>query len=365
MKREVFGRKLKSYFVVKGRLKQDKVVGHMMRKPRKTANSASAWGEYVKNWTPGVPAIGGEGTRERKRLRTAFEALTNEELQTYEAGAISRNGPHHELGHALEEVERPAGDASHYARNTALKRKFLSTVDAVEQDPFWRAGAPGPWLGIRPELINVTSTITAIQEKLKLLFRFDPEPVQNPPGTHPPEAVCVTKYWGTCEGDVENEQCQTLTKNLHIQLRSNGIVKKTQLPLGISLAGPAPGRVAEGMYLVADVFGQGETQILLELESVDGRPSCYRLKRVGDLPAIVSTSQRTYKRILQRAATAMDKSSDKIGELSAVCYAFTDARGPRSEGLALRFGAQRFDFPLPTNRLLRGNKRKPDPCTLR
>ena len=98
--------------------------------------------------------------------------------------------------------------------------------------------------------------------------------------------------------------------------------------------------------------------MLLQLELVAERLGfCYKLKQVGSLAALVTSSHRAFKALLRRVASAMGMSTADVGELSVVCYDMGDAG--ESEGLMIRRLAERFRFILPAGAVLPATRKKP------
>lgn len=163
VKRSSFTKKIRSFISAKSRLKTpSRVVKRMMRRTRNQANEISAWGEYQRvHWTPGVRPGTAAAKAEKQKLWREFCC---DDRQHYEGMAAERTRRALAVGHNMHE-DLQNGPGTRYQGRQARGRGFLQTVKELEQDSSWSpdVSVAGPWLGIRPELVDFNMSMSEIQ----------------------------------------------------------------------------------------------------------------------------------------------------------------------------------------------------------
>jgi len=223
-----------AHAVLKPRLKNKVRHGlQVLSSRRTTITSSSAWGEYQRSqWIAGVRPTSAEGKLLRKKLYEDFQNITPEERGRLQGVAAAHTAHAANVGNDLAEPLTGANDPGGPSRRkSARKRAFVRAVAAFTTDRVWSSGAGimGPWHCVRQEFID-TSPTSEVEQHLDDVFKYDSVVVPNPPGPHPPEAVCASRFGGLCEKDDECDQCQVCIANIWVELKNRRLSDKKVLP---------------------------------------------------------------------------------------------------------------------------------------
>ena len=142
------------------------------------------WSEFKRqNWTPHVKPATPAGKAEQARLWEAFGKLPEVQKNLLSASAAARSHVVEEAGASLAAAyQADSAVGSKYgqkrARQEAMRRTLRQVRDAAE----WRAGAAisAPWMGLRPELVDMSLSRAEVSRRCDQIFTYDGEPVPNP-----------------------------------------------------------------------------------------------------------------------------------------------------------------------------------------
>jgi len=304
-----------------GRVENRRRESSRFLKYARTANALkrrSAWGAYqTRHWAQGISPCGAAGLAERARLRAQWDLLVPAARAPYIVEAAKETDAQQEYGKHLSENFADVGaPSSKSGQQAARRRAFHSTLARMQSDEIWQSGTAieAPWLALREELL-ARSTRADVETRAAALFGFDPVPVRNPPGSHPPETPCGQKHGGLSVG------------------------------------------VAVEYHLLLDIFGKGELQVLMQLYRFGPELELYKPVDDGVMRAIVTTTHLVFARMIRQVAIhAQDIEAIRIIRFEAL-----DAGLPDEEGLVIKRGIDQLRLDISTQKRIVQPRAKPSP----